>query len=152
MMRMILLVPILLVLVVLAAAVWFRLVPMTPAQWHVVPSDVTPPSSPNFALLVGTDAPVFTQSPDVIADLLTNVAQDAGAKIIAGSPHSGHVSYVVRSRIMGFPDAISIRLMPEGAGTKLEIFSRSRYGYSDLGVNAARVAAWIAALETQTGT
>ena len=53
---------------------------------------------------------------------------------------------------MGFPDAISIRLMPEGAGTKLEIFSRSRYGYSDLGVNAARVAAWIAALETQTGT
>ena len=152
MMRMILLVPILLVLAVLAAGVWFRLVPMTSAQWHEVPSDVTPPSSPNFALRVGTDAPVFTQSPDVIADLLTSVAQDAGAKIIAGSPQSGHVSYVVRSRIMGFPDAISIRLMPEGAGTKLEIFSRSRYGYSDLSVNAARVAAWIVAIETQTGT
>lgn len=152
MMRMILIIPILLVLAVLAAGVWFRLVPMTPAQWHVVPADVIPPSSPNFVLRVGADAPVFAQSAEVVADRLEIVAQDAGAKIIAGSPLSGHVSYVVRSPIMGFPDAISIRLVPEGAGTKLEIFSRSRYGYSDLGVNAARVAAWIAAIDAQTGS
>jgi uncharacterized protein (DUF1499 family) len=152
MMRMILIIPILLVLAVLAAGVWFRLVPMTPAQWHVAPADVIPPSSPNFVLRVGADAPVFAQSAEVVADRLAIVAQDAGAKIIAGSPLSGHVSYVVRSPIMGFPDAISIRLLPEGAGTKLEIFSRSRYGYSDLGVNAARVAAWIAAIDAQTGS
>ena len=152
MMRMILIIPILLVLAVLAAGVWFRLAPMNPAQWHVAPADVIPPSSPNFALRVGADAPVFAHSPEVVADRLAIVAQDAGAKIIAGSPQSGHVSYVVHSRIMEFPDAISIRLLPEGQGTRVEIFSRSRYGYSDMGVNAARVAAWIAAIDAQTGS
>jgi uncharacterized protein (DUF1499 family) len=54
------------------------------------------------------------------------------------------MTYVVRSRIMGFPDAVSIRLVPLADGTRVEVFSRSRYGYSDMGVNAARVARWIA--------
>lgn len=137
--------------VLVASALWFRLVPMPAEQWHVDPASVSPPSSPNFALRVGADAPVFAQGPDVIAARLADVARAAGATPIAGTPAEGHVSYVVRSALMGFPDAISIRLLPEGQGTRVEIFSRSRYGYSDLGVNAARVAAWIAALGAQTG-
>jgi uncharacterized protein (DUF1499 family) len=44
---------------------------------------------------------------------------------------------------LGFPDAMSIRLHAEGDMTRVEIFSRSRFGYSDMGVNAARVARWI---------
>lgn len=151
MMRMLLIVPILVVLAVLAGAVWFRVVPMPAAQWHVEPARVIPPSRPNFALLVGADATVFAQSPDVIAAVLSQIADDAGAKLIAGSPAEGHVSYVLRSALMGFPDVVSIRLLPEGAGTRVEIFSRSRYGYSDLGVNAARVAGWVAALGAHTG-
>ncbi|WP_439139700.1 DUF1499 domain-containing protein [Roseicyclus sp.] len=151
MMRMLLILSIILVLAVLAGAVWFRVVPMPAAQWHVEPARVIPPSSPNFALRVGADAPVFTQSPAVIAEILSRIADDAGAKPIAGSPAEGHVSYVLRSALMGFPDVVSIRIIPEGAGTRVEIFSRSRYGYSDLGVNAARVAAWVGALGAQTG-
>jgi hypothetical protein len=37
------------------------------------------------------------------------------------------VTYVVRSRIMGYPDAISIRLHEDGDVTRVDIFSRSRH-------------------------
>jgi uncharacterized protein (DUF1499 family) len=80
-----------------------------------------------------------------VAARIDGIATEEGAQLIGGSPAEGHMTYVARSRIMGFPDAISIRLVPVGEGTRMEIFSRSRFGYSDMGVNAARVERWIAA-------
>lgn len=151
MLRMILIMCVVLVVAVSAAALWFRHVPMTPAVWHVEPAMVTPPRRPNFVLRIGPDAPVFAESPAIIAARLSRVAREDRASVIAGSPETGHVTYVLRSTLMGFPDAVSIQILPQASGTKVEIFSRSRYGYSDLGVNAARVAAWIAALGAQRG-
>lgn len=58
------------------------------------------------------------------------------------------MTFVVRSRAFGFPDAISVRALPEGAGTTLAIWSRSRFGGYDWGVNRARVERWVAALGT----
>lgn len=136
---------------VLAAAVWFRVVPMPADTWHVEPADVTPPSRPNHDLRVGARAPVLEASPEVAAAMLADVAASEGAVIIAGDPASGHVTYVVRSAVMGFPDAISVRLVPVGDGTRIEMFSRARFGYSDMGVNTARMDRWIAAMRAQTG-
>ena len=136
---------------VLAAALWFRLVPMPADTWHVEPAAVTPPSHLNHDLRVGARAPVFEASPEVAAAMLADVASAEGARIIAGDPASGHVTYVVRSAIMGFPDAISVRLVPDGHGTRMELYSRARFGQSDLGVNTARMDRWIAAMRAQTG-
>jgi uncharacterized protein (DUF1499 family) len=58
------------------------------------------------------------------------------------------VTYVQRSRIMGFPDYFSIRFLDMGDGDAgVAVYSRARYGQSDLGVNRARVEKWLAALE-----
>jgi hypothetical protein len=134
----------LLVLATLAGAIWFRLAPMPAERWHVDPAEAAPPATPNFALRAGDDAPRIPRDAETVATRLAAVAEADGARLIAGDlAGEGHATYVVRSRIMGFPDAVSIRLHPEGEGTRVDIFSRSRFGQSDLGVNAARVARWI---------
>jgi hypothetical protein len=133
-----------------AAGLWFRIVPMPAATWHVEPAEVPPPDRPNFDLRVGDGAPILPASPAVVAARLETIARADGARHIGGDAASGHVTYVVRSRLMGFPDAISIRLVPVAEGTRLEVFSRARFGYSDMGVNAARIDRWLAALRAQT--
>lgn len=135
--------------VVIAAAVFFRVVPMPADTWHVDPLTADAPDSPNFALLRGEDAPLIAVPLAELAPRLDALAIAEGATAIAGSAAEGYVSYVVRTPLMGYPDAISIRLVPEGEGaaTRLHIFSRSRFGHSDLGVNAARVDLWLAGLQ-----
>ena len=144
-MRLTLILVSLVVLAGIGAAVYFRSAAMPPDRWHVDPAGVTPPASPNFALLRGAEAPVVAAAPADVAARIDAAATAEGARRIAGDPSSGHMTYVARSRIMGYPDAISVRLVPVGDGTRIDIFSRSRFGYSDMGVNAARVARWVAA-------
>jgi hypothetical protein len=150
-MRILMILVVVLAAAVIGAAIYFRSVALPPAVWHVDPATVTPPDSPNFELLVGDRAPVFDVTPDVLAARIDAVATAEGGDLVGGALASGSMSYVVRSRIMGFPDVVSIRLVPVEAGTRLEIFSRSRFGYSDMGVNAARVARWVGAVRAQTG-
>jgi uncharacterized protein (DUF1499 family) len=67
-------------------------------------------------------------------------------EVVAGSPQEGHVTYVQRSLVFGFPDYISVRAMETEGGTALAVFSRARFGHSDLGVNRERVERWLEAL------
>ncbi len=129
---------------VFAVAVWMRMAPMPAETWHVDPAMAVPPGSANYVLLAGGDAPRFQGALTDIALRLDAAAKADGAERIAGDVAEGFVTYVVRSRIMGYPDAVSIRLHPEGDMTRIDIFSRSRFGTSDLGVNEGRVARWIA--------
>lgn len=144
-MRLILTIIGLLAVATISAAVWLRSVPMPVEVWHVDPASVTPPSSPNFVLRVGDDAPRLSGSIPEVAARLDAIATAEGAQMIAGDLAEGFVTYVARSRILGFPDAVSIRLHEDGNEVRVDIFSRSRFGYSDLGVNDARVTRWIAA-------
>jgi uncharacterized protein (DUF1499 family) len=126
-----------------AAAIYFRMAPMTTAQWHVDPATATPPATPNFALRQGDDAALIPAPVDQVARALSAHADRSGAQLLAGDLQGDFATYVVRSRLMGYPDAISLRLTAQDDATRVEIFSRSRFGQSDLGVNAARVAQWI---------
>ena len=57
---------------------------------------------------------------------------------------------MARSAVFGFPDLVTIQVLPHGASqSSLILWSRSVYGSSDFGVNRARVAAWLAALQAQ---
>lgn len=52
----------------------------------------------------------------------------------------GRIEAVARTPIMGFREDVTIRITPDGDGSRVDIRSSSRYFESDLGSNAARVA------------
>jgi hypothetical protein len=55
--------------------------------------------------------------------------------------------FTQRSRLLGFPDTITVRFIALGAAkSTLAIYSRSHYGSSDFGVNRDRVESWLAEL------
>lgn len=60
----------------------------------------------------------------------------------------GRIEAVARTPIMGFREDISIRVMPDGEDSRVDIRSASRYFESDLGSNAARVTKFIDDLNT----
>ena len=51
----------------------------------------------------------------------------------------GRIEAVARTPIMGFREDVTIRIAPDGDGSRVDIRSSSRYFESDLGSNAARV-------------
>ncbi|MEX3015753.1 DUF1499 domain-containing protein [Gymnodinialimonas hymeniacidonis] len=141
-MRILLYILIAIVVLAVAAAVYFRFAPLDAEALHVDPAEVTPPTNPNFALMVGTSGHFIQATPEEIATRIAAVAEADGATLLSGSPEDGHVTYVVRSRMMGFPDIMSLRWQSQDNGTQLEIFARSVYGYSDMGVNTRRAHRW----------
>ncbi len=134
-----------------------RFVPHTPlARWHVDPLTAPVPRTPNGwrvgpAGTPGADAvaPVYRADAATLARTLDEMAQrQARTERIAGRPDELWMSYVQRSEVLRFPDYIAVRAIALGPDrATLAIFSRARYGYSDLGVNRARVEAWLAALK-----
>ena len=55
----------------------------------------------------------------------------------------GFATYIQRTKVMAYPDYISVRAVAADGGAQLHIYSRSRYGRNDFGVNKARVLAWL---------
>ncbi|NOG69691.1 DUF1499 domain-containing protein [Roseicella sp. DB1501] len=62
-------------------------------------------------------------------------------------PERRQAQWVARSALMNYPDIIAAELVPGPAGAGLFLYSRSLFGWSDLGVNRKRVEAWLAALD-----
>ena len=60
----------------------------------------------------------------------------------------GRIEAVARTPIMGFREDVSIRVTPDGEGSRVDIRSASRYFESDLGTNAARVSKLIEDINT----
>ena len=59
------------------------------------------------------------------------------------------MTYVQRTEKLKFPDYISVKFINLGDGnTTIAVYSRSRYGYADLGVNQARVEQWVRTLDS----
>lgn len=153
------------ILAVLAAglgltAVAMRLVPDDPAAWHRDPLETERTGEPNDYLVAPEGAAraapdrVASTSPLPPAELMARFDAVALAaprtQRIAGSPDDLWASYVQRSALFGFPDYISVRAVALPRGSALAIWSRSRFGRSDMGVNEARVEGWLGRLDTLT--
>ena len=131
-----------------------------PELWHVNPLTVPPQPSPNGYRVadpemtdyaVDRPAPIYAGDAGVIATAFdTFVMGQPRIEKIAGSVEDRWITYVQRTEALRFPDYISVRFIDlEGTGTStVAIFSRSRYGYGDMGVNQQRVDAWLKALES----
>ncbi|MCG6902339.1 MAG: DUF1499 domain-containing protein [Rhodobacter sp.] len=136
----------LVVLVALGVAVpaYVRLAPSDPARWHVDPSTAGDPGRTGVLRRVA----VFGDPATALARF-DRIAQAAGASVLAGSVAAGHITYVARSRLIGFPDYITVQAEPGNPDcvTELVILSRLRFGWSDSGVNGARLDRWFERLQ-----
>ena len=73
------------------------------------------------------------------------VVRDRGWELLAAD--ALRIEATDRSFWFGFPDDVVIRVTPDGgAGSRVDVRSLSRVGGGDLGVNARRVRAFVAAL------
>ena len=117
-------------------AAWVRLAPSDPAIWH------TTPTIAHDADMAGGAVRVLTAPREDFEALDQIIRATPRTTVLAGSTAESKVTYITRSALWGFPDYTTM----DFAQGQLRIFGRLRFGYADLGVNAARIDAWIADL------
>lgn len=133
-----------------AAVAYVRLSPLDPDRWHRA-LDVAPDAPNGTVFDVSPGHAAFRADYDVPALQLLQefeavaLATPRTARF-AGSPGDGMITYVTRSRVIGFPDLTTVTATPNNGKTTLVAHGRLRFGVSDLGVNAARIGGWIDAL------
>lgn len=115
---------------------YIRLAPSDPARWHVALSFASDETLANSALRL------IEGKAETLADLDALIRATPRTERIAGSLDEGHLTYVTRSAVMGFPDYTTLQ---RDNGT-IRLMGRARFGQSDLGVNAARIDGWLMAL------
>lgn len=138
---------------------YIRFAPSDPDQWHVaVPPDGPPPpdalqgaaACAGSVTLVpkGALARCLLAAPpaEVLAQLEDLALTAPRVQHLAGSPQEGRITWIARTFLMGYPDYITAEARQTPDGTRLDIWSRQRFGSKDFGVNAARLRAWLAQL------
>ena len=73
-------------------------------------------------------------------------ARRMGWQIVAAAPAEGRLEASDTTRWFGFTDDIVVRVTAAPQGSRIDVRSASRVGRSDLGVNAKRVRAFLAAV------
>jgi uncharacterized protein (DUF1499 family) len=93
--------------------------------------------------------PVALDSPPAqVFDRALAVAKKMGWEIAAADAAQGRIEATATTFWFGFKDDIVIRITPaSNGGSRLDMRSMSRVGRSDIGTNARRIRAFLAALE-----
>lgn len=135
----------------LAFAAYVRLAPDDAQAWHMDPATAQSTGRPNEILVApsGGDiaSPVFEGlSAEGLMARLQRVAL-AEPRVTLLGERDGFATYVQRSALMRYPDYISAKAVEVEGGAALYLYSRSRYGYDDMGVNRARALRWLEKLE-----
>jgi uncharacterized protein (DUF1499 family) len=75
-------------------------------------------------------------------------ARAMGWRVIASAPGEGRLEASDTTRWFGFTDDIVVRVKPGPSGSRIDVGGASRVGRSDLGTNARRIRAFLAAVAT----
>ncbi len=127
----------LLVAGVILIGAYVRLAPSDPTKWHVAPIAEADRDLPGGVIRVVEAGPDGLEKFDAIARAAPRTS------VLAGSVDDGMITYVTRSRVIGFPDYTTV----QQDGDTLRIHGRLRFGRSDFGVNRDRVDGWLGALQ-----
>ena len=94
-------------------------------------------------------SPVFPVPRDRLGLLVKEVALAGEMTVLLEDDEDGcRFLFRQRSRIFRFPDFVTVDCFHDGhEASQIAVWSRSRYGISDRGVNRARIGRWIAAIE-----
>ena len=131
-----------LLVAVVAFAAYVRLAPSDPGRWHVAPMAEGPVGE---VVVAGLNRATLRLAPEAgaAAELLARLDAVALATPrttrLAGSVEEGRITWVTRSAAWGFPDFTTAEAGADG----LAVEARSRFGQSDMGVNAARLTDWL---------
>ena len=94
-------------------------------------------------------SPAFDGAPDTVKAAMARVVEgEPNVKLGGEGAGADRWRLTQKTRVMGFVDDIDIEFFPLDAGkrTGIRIYSRSRVGYSDLGVNRRRIQRWLGKL------
>ncbi len=135
----------------IALAVWVRLAPTDPAIWHVAIADQTAAITGPCADQIRTQrngARATCLLPDNPVTVLARLDAIALAtpRTTQLATTDSMTTWITRSNLMAFPDYTTAEVHAAPEGTRLDIYARQRFGESDLGVNTARLKAWLAGL------
>ncbi len=119
----------------------------TPNQYLLCPADVC-------ATETDGAAPVFAVTAERLQGIWElMIAEEPRVQEVRRDLATMAVDYVQRTRLLRFPDLITVRFIPvDDTHATLAIYSRSLYGKGDMGVNRARIEGWLAKLKTRVGS
>ena len=145
-----------LVIVLAAAYGAINLSGHDPDRWHVDPAAIELRGTPNEFLAApeGTtqavpdmETPIYPDRPEALLARFDDVARaQPDTQRVAGDVDSGMITYVQRTPVIGFPDYVTVKVVPVENGAGLIVYSRSRFGEDDWGVNRQRVRTWLGEL------
>jgi uncharacterized protein (DUF1499 family) len=111
-----------------------------PNQFLALPTGFTAVEQAD--LNVASFAASMDQVRDAWLEILRSEARISGIRQL-----DGQIEAIQRTSLVGFPDWITAQPVDLGNGrASICIFSRSKYGIRDFGVNEKRVRAWLALL------
>jgi uncharacterized protein (DUF1499 family) len=121
------------------------------------------PASPNQYLVCPPER--CTAKPDATSPVYhvpRAVLKKAWLQLMAAQPRVVHIGispdanqydFMQRSQWLRFPDIITVKFIDLATNqSTLAVYSRSNYGYSDLGVNRKRVESWLKDLDQHLAT
>ncbi|MCR8826737.1 DUF1499 domain-containing protein [Pseudosulfitobacter koreensis] len=121
----------------IAAVAYVRLAPSDTARWN---QPVTATEDKDF----GNGAVrVLPANDGLMARLDTAMRDLPRTEVLAGSVDAGRITYMTRTANVGFPDYTTI----EQADGQVRMLARSRFGSSDMGVNAKRLKGLLATVQ-----
>ena len=85
-------------------------------------------------------------APRAAYDRALAAARAMNWQIVSADPASGRIEAIATVPWWGFKDDVVVRVRPDGNGSRVDVRSKSRVGKGDLGVNAARIEAYLAKL------
>jgi len=100
------------------------------------------------------ESPDFDVSLDALrAAWLRMIERQPRVTLLSSDPAKEQYEYEVLTPVIHFPDAVTVRLLQAKDGrSTLAIYSRSHYGYGDLGENRRRVQGWLEQLAEELET
>ncbi len=130
---------ILVFLAIVALLAFIRLAPSDVSRWH------TPIGSAEDVTGAGWAARVIPATSGLLSDLHQGMLALPRTELLAGSVGDGRLTYITRSKLIGFPDYTTI----EQDNDQIKLYGRLRFGKSDMGVNAKRLDGLIKSVRTK---
>lgn len=133
-----------LVVLTLAFAIWVRIAPFDEARWHIDPR--REPDRARGWYKADAMLPDAADAQQALERVAKVAADWPRTRVLFGDAASGRISFVTRTKLWRFPDVTTVSAERGAEGVVLHFYARQRFGGDDIGVNRARVRAWLQSL------